>query len=153
MVKLLGEWQLFLHGTPYEWQTTGNGVTQVLINGIDQTANIIASQLGLLNSKGMENFVLMQVSGVQDLEDYMHVVSTLQHLTSVVKVSVSDTTNDMLLLKIKIASGLEDLADVLKFVFHSVVEMTPLPAGLDRQLYFIDGKQVHRARKASINDA
>lgn len=38
----------------------------------------------------MENFVLIQVIDVQNLEDYVRVVLTLKHLIPVLKVLVSD---------------------------------------------------------------
>lgn len=129
--ELQGEWQLFLNGTPYEWQTTGNDIMQVVMNGVDRAADMMASQFSLLNSKNMENFVLMQVRGVQNLEDYVHVISTLKHLRPVVKVSVSDMTNDMLLLKITIAGSLEDLVNALKCVSHLAVETAPPSARLN----------------------
>ncbi|PNT88474.1 DUF2066 domain-containing protein [Coxiella burnetii] len=123
--QLQGEWQLFLNGTPYEWQTSGANVVQVVNNGIDRAADMMANQFATLDSKGMGSLATMQVTGVKTLDDYVHVVSTLKHLTPVAKVSVSDMNADMLLLKIKTIGNLDDLVKSLKSVSHLVAETAP----------------------------
>ena len=129
--QLQGEWQLFLNGTLYEWQTTGIDVTQVVINSIDRAADMMANQFATFDSKGMENLITMEVTGVQTLDDYVRVVSLLKHLSPVIKVSVSDMNTNMLLFKIKMAGNLEDLVTALKSVSHLVTESTPSQKSLE----------------------
>ncbi|WP_304985555.1 DUF2066 domain-containing protein [Coxiella-like endosymbiont] len=130
--QLQGEWQLFLNGTPYEWQTTGTDVTQVITNGIDRAADMMANQFAtFVDGKGMENLITMEVTGVQTLNDYVHVVSLLKHLSPVMKVSVSDMNADMLLLKIKTSGNLEDLVKALKSTSHLIAEGASSQPGLE----------------------
>lgn len=125
---LQGEWQLFLKGTSYEWQTIGTDVNQVVINGVDRAIDMMANQFATFDSKGMENLVTMKVSGVQNLNDYVHVVLLLKHLSPVIKVSVSKMNTNVLFLKVITAGNLEDLVKALKTVPHLIKE--PSSSGL-----------------------
>ncbi|WP_102156656.1 DUF2066 domain-containing protein, partial [Coxiella-like endosymbiont] len=79
--RFQGEWRLFLNGTHYEWQTTGIDLTQVVMHGINRAADMILNQFAIFDKKGIENLITMEVNGVQTLDDYVHMVSLLKHLS------------------------------------------------------------------------
>lgn len=120
-----GEWRLFLNGTHYEWQTTGIDLTQVVMHGINCAADMILNQFAIFDKKGIENLITMEVNGVQTLDDYVHMVSLLKHVSPVMKVSVIEMSADVLLLKIKTAGNVEDLVKALKFVSNLIAEDAP----------------------------
>ncbi len=120
-----GQWKLFLNGTPYEWQTTASSVAQVVINGVDRAADLMASQLAVLDSKNRQRIVTMQVNGVNNLNDYVHVIAELKKLTPVSEVAVSDMGANTVLLKIKTVGGTDELVNALKSASHFVAEAAP----------------------------
>src|SRR3989338_9968810 len=63
-----GEWQLLLNGTPYEWQTTGTDISQVVTNGLERAADMMANQLATLENVNSQRMVVMKISGVEDLD-------------------------------------------------------------------------------------
>jgi hypothetical protein len=109
-----GEWRLVLNGTPYEWQTSGVNTAQVVRNAIDRAADMMVNQLAPVGGKNLENTVTLQISGVQNLHDYVDVVAALKKLTPVAEVTVSDMSNNMLLLKVKMVGGVDELVGALK---------------------------------------
>lgn len=120
-----GEWQLLLHGTPYEWQTSGANVVQAVTNGINQAADMMANQLATIDSTSLQSTLTMQIDGVASLNDYVHVVAVLRHLTVVSKVTVSDMQNDTLLLKVNVVGGADGLVNALKIVQHLTAHAAP----------------------------
>jgi hypothetical protein len=109
-----GEWRLVLNGAPYEWQTTGADVSQVVINGIDRAADMMVNQLATIGGKNLQNTITMQINDVQNLNDYVHVVAELKKLTPVADVAVSDMSNNTLLLKVKTIGSVDELVSALK---------------------------------------
>lgn len=109
-----GEWRLTLNGVPYEWQTSGATISQVVINGLDRAADMMANQLAAVGGKNTQSLVTMQISNVNNLDDYVHVIAELKKLTPVADVVVSDMSNNRLLLKVKSVGGAEQVAGALK---------------------------------------
>lgn len=123
--ELMAEWELLLHGTPVEWQTSGTDINQVVENGIERAVDMMVNRLATIESKKMQSTVVMKVSGVKNLNDYVHVVAALRSLTPVARVIVSDMSDDCLQLVIHTASSEEGLVNVLKNVPHLTIESAP----------------------------
>ncbi len=124
-----GEWQLFLNGLSYEWQSSGADVMQVVTNGINRVSDLMANQLGTLDTKGMQRVVTMRVSGVQNLNDYVHMIAELKKLTPVVDVAVSDMGSNAVLLKVKTIGDRDNLASALNSASGFVAESSPTSLG------------------------
>ena len=120
-----GEWKLFLNDTPYEWQTSGTNIKQVAINGLQQAADMMANQLATINSKNLQSVVMLRISGVENLDDYVHVVAALRHLTVVSKVTVNDMNNNTLLLQVSAISDVDAVVNALRAVDHLTAETAP----------------------------
>ncbi len=131
-----GEWKLLLNGTPYEWQTNGMSVEQVITNGINQAADMMANQLATIDSKNLQSTVMLQISGVENLDDYVHVVAALRRLADVSKVTVNDMSNDILLLEVNAAGGSSGLVSALKMVDHLTAEAAPADVGTNQANLF-----------------
>jgi len=124
-----GEWKLFLNDTPYEWQTSGASIKQVANNGLQQAADMMANQLATINSKSLQSVVMLQISGVENLDDYVHVVAALRRLTVVSKVTVNDMNNNTLLLQVRATSDVDSLVNALRAVNHLTTQAAPSDAG------------------------
>ena len=134
--QLVGEWKLVLNGTPYEWQSSGADLTQVVTNAMDRAADMMANQLSAVDSQGLQSTVIMQVSGVNDLDDYVHVVDNLRRLTPVSTVVVSDMSNNLLLLKVSVSGGVNGLMEALKNSQNLVLQAAPADVGLHQATLF-----------------
>ena len=123
---MVSEWELLLHGTAIEWQTSAPNMNQVVVNGIDRAVDMMVNRLATMDSKHMQSTVTMKVTGVHNLNDYVHVVAALRRLTPVTQVTVSDMGNNALELVIHAAGGKEGLVNVLKDVPHFTAETAPM---------------------------
>lgn len=126
--QMESEWRLVLNGTPYEWQTTGSDLTQVVVNGLDRAADMMANQLAAIGSKAMENTVTLQIDGVQDLNDYSHVIEALKKLTPVVDVTVNDMSGSTLQLQVKTIGSVDQLVSALQDAANFVSMAAPAEA-------------------------
>lgn len=127
--QLEGEWRLVLNGAPYEWQTSGADVTQVVINGIDRAAEMMVNQLATVGGKNLQNTVTMQINDVKNLDDYVHAVAELKKLNPVSDVSVSDMSNNTLLVKIQTIGNVDELVSALKNSTAFAVSTAPTTGG------------------------
>lgn len=111
---LVANWKLILDGAPYQWQKEGDDVGTLLREGINDAANMMANRFATLTNKALESNVLLQVSGVEGLQDYSQVLSRLRHLMPVSAVNVVDLSQERLLLNVNVSGGSEALAQALK---------------------------------------
>ena len=123
-----GEWQLLLNGTPFEWQTSAANTHQVISNGINRAADMMANQLATIDSKNLQRTVMMSVNNVQNLDDYAHVVAELRQLATISKVTVDDMSNNTLLLELDTTGSTNALFNSLKQT-HLSANAAPTDAG------------------------
>ncbi len=107
-------WRFVLNKTTSRWKTHGEGSGAALTAGINRLANMMASRYAAMDSKNLQSQIIMQVDGVNNLEDYGAVLSALRHLPIVSHVAIQDTHNDVMLLAIKVAGGEAPLVSALK---------------------------------------
>lgn len=111
---LAGEWQLYFHGQRYEWQSSGQTVSQVITNTIDRMTEMLAAKSVVADINKIQQEVLLHVSGIQNLQDYVDVLADVKKLKPVMRAEVSDMTADTVVLKIQTAGGVSALQDALK---------------------------------------
>ncbi len=111
--NLSDQWQFMLNGDPYQWQSNGTTNVQIISAAINQTANLMANQLAVIEPDQSNATVMIQVDGVSDLSDYAKIMSSLKKLAPVNSVSVAKINAQGVLLKVVSAGGSNSLAQAI----------------------------------------
>ncbi len=131
------QWVLLINGSPQEWQASANSQAALMAAGINNTADTLASQFAALDNQNLQSVVKIAVSNVSDLDDYAKVLRYLKRLPSVSKVSVSDMSDNGLLLQVSITGNLQTFQNTLhsrkKLIAIQPATTTVSP---DAMLYF-----------------
>ncbi len=114
--QLTAQWKLLLDGAPYTWQSTGDDVAKLLRAGLNSAADMMANRLATLANPNLQSQVLMQVQGINSLQDYSTILKKLKQLAPVSSVKVVDMGQHDLLLSVAVAGGSETLAQALKMI-------------------------------------
>ncbi|OGO90082.1 MAG: hypothetical protein A3F10_05280 [Coxiella sp. RIFCSPHIGHO2_12_FULL_42_15] len=111
LVAVLNEtqihWKFYSKGSATEWTTNDKDLQLSLIAGFDRLLEELASHYALVKAPNLQNTVLLEVTGVHDLDEYLQVVHTLEHLTPVSRVILKNMTVDRLLFEVD-TTGSED---------------------------------------------
>ncbi len=83
-------WRLLLEDGRHEWLDQAEGLDAVLLAGVHESADLLASRFGGFSGATVADRVEVNVSGIQSLRDYAR---TLQYLDSLDEVSRVDVTN------------------------------------------------------------
>lgn len=134
--KELAEWRWVLNGSPMAWQSTADSATQAISEGMDKAADMMAGQLATLSTSPVETQLVLQVSGVEDLNDYVHVVDALRRLDKVSQVHVADMENSTLVVDLRVAGQQDELVSELRAVKHLSTEAESANLGTPADLYY-----------------
>lgn len=77
-------WHLEVAGRPSSWSDSNPQLSQLAQQGIDDTADQLASRFAVARGSGSANTVSISVSGVDSLADYARLSAYLEGLTAVV---------------------------------------------------------------------
>ncbi len=83
-------WRLLLEDGRHEWLDQAEGLDAVLLAGVHESADLLASRFGGFSGATVADRVEVNVTGIQSLRDYAR---TLQYLDSLDEVSRVDVTN------------------------------------------------------------
>jgi len=83
-------WRLLLEDGRHEWVDQGKGLDAVLLAGVQEIADLLASRFGGFAGTTVASGVEVNVTGIRSLRDYAR---TLQYLDSLDEVSRVDVTN------------------------------------------------------------
>ncbi len=83
-------WRLLLEDSRDEWLDQGEGLDAVLLAGVEESADLLASRFGGFAGTTVASGVQVNVTGIRSLRDYAR---TLQYLDSLDEVSRVDVTN------------------------------------------------------------
>ncbi len=83
-------WRLLLEDGRHEWLDQAEGLDAVLLAGVHESADLLASRFGGFSGAGAASGVEVNVTGIRSLRDYAR---TLQYLDSLDEVSRVDVTN------------------------------------------------------------
>lgn len=108
-----GRWLLLLNDTPYQWRNKADTQGGLIRLAINDMVNLMANQLAVTDTKALQTSVTIDVSNVQNLDDYAKVLQAVRHLSPVAGVSIKDMDGSDLLLSVKIVGGEQALADAL----------------------------------------
>lgn len=83
-------WRLLLEDGRHEWLDQGEGLDTVLLAGVHESADLLASRFGGFSGTAVADRVEVSVTGIRSLRDYAR---TLRYLGSLDEVSRVDVTN------------------------------------------------------------
>jgi hypothetical protein len=102
-------WQLEVAGKPSNWSDSRQELAVLAQQGIDDTADILASRFAVSQSGGNLNAVSISVSGVDSLTDYARLGDYLAGLTAVVAVQVEKLAGNNVQYALQLNGSLQDL--------------------------------------------
>ena len=102
-------WHLDVAGKPSAWSDSQQQLGKLSQQGIDDTADILASRFAVTRGGGNLNTVSISVSGVDSLSDYARLSAYLRGLTAVVDVQVAQVAGAEIDYALKLSGSLEDL--------------------------------------------
>lgn len=102
-------WQLDVAGKPSSWSDSRQELAVLAQQGIDDTADILASRFAVSQSGGNLNTVTISVTGVDSLTDYARLGDYLAGLTAVVSVQVEKLAGNTVEYALQLNGSLPDL--------------------------------------------
>lgn len=106
-------WQLVLNQTSFQWKSISRSLADSLPGDMNQLLDKLANHYATMSSNNLQDEVLLRVSGVNGLTDYVRVVNVVKHLAGVEGVHVKDMSQNNLLLQVNVAGGEESLRSVM----------------------------------------
>lgn len=116
------QWRLYLNGSIMEWQTNGANTEQTLMNGMERALDMLVTQLGIIESKGLQSIIDLHINDVHNLKDYAQVLDEIKNMTPVSEVTVRRVSENRLTLRIKLSGGVDVLSTALNTSEHFVAE-------------------------------
>lgn len=102
-------WHLEVAGQPSSWSDSRQQLAVLAQQGIDDTADILASRFAVSQAGGNLNAVNISVSGVDSLTDYARLGDYLTGLTAVVGVQVQKVAGNTVQYALQLNGSLQDL--------------------------------------------
>ena len=117
-------WQLEVAGKSSSWSDSRQQLAMLAQQGIDDTADILASRFAVSQTGANLNSVSITVTGVDSLADYARLGDYLAGLTAVVAVQVQKVAGNDIQYALQLNGSLQDLTQTVSI--GTVLE--PLPA-------------------------
>lgn len=108
------QWLLIANSDSKQWDSKGSDANEAVANGLNESANCLAKQLmpsSGNNAKTQE--LLMQVSDVQNLDDYAKISDYLNQLSFIKHVGLAGVTNNGMIFELKIVGDKQQLIQAL----------------------------------------
>ena len=102
-------WYMDVGGKTASWSDSRQQLDVLLQQGMDDTADQLASRFAVANSGGSTTVVSISVDGVHSLAAYARINQYLASLTSVVGVQVEQLTGSQVQYSLQLNGGLQDL--------------------------------------------
>jgi hypothetical protein len=116
-------WHLDVAGQPSSWSDSRQQLDRLAQQGIDDTADILASRFGVSQAGGNPDTVNILVTGVDSLTDYSRLSDYLSGLTAVVDMQVARVAGTEIQYALQLNGSLQDLTHTV--TIGTVLE--PLP--------------------------
>ncbi|MDH5573633.1 MAG: DUF2066 domain-containing protein, partial [Gammaproteobacteria bacterium] len=98
-------WTLYNNSRREDWEAHAESLIEVLIPGIDNTANSLAQQFTQSTIEESDSFVLVQILGVNNLASYNKATSYLASLTAVSDLQPYKVSRDNVIYKLHTRRG------------------------------------------------
>jgi hypothetical protein len=128
-------WRLLLEGGRHEWLDQGEGLDAVLLAGVHEGADRLASRFGGVTDTTVASGVEVNVTGIRSLRDYARTLQYLDALDEVSRVDVTSVNRDSVSFRVDARGGRETVRQVIA-LGHILVEdaQGDLNAGLSYRL-------------------
>ena len=120
------QWFLQFNDQPMQWSSEGNNINSLSHAALAQASDLLANQLAVLDTQSLQSDVTIAVLNVNTLMDYVNVQNFLQKISAIASVSVEDTGNAEMILKLHILGGEQALIRALE----SSSKLVAVPATL-----------------------
>jgi hypothetical protein len=102
-------WHLEVAGKPSSWSDSRQQLATLAQQGIDDTADVLASRFAVSQTGGNLNTVTISVTGVDSLADYARLGDYLASLTAVVAMQVEKVAGSEIQYGLQLNGSLQDL--------------------------------------------
>ena len=128
-------WRLLLEDGRHEWVDQGEGLDAVLLAGVHEGADRLASRFGRVTDTTVASGVEVNVTGIQSLRDYARTLQYLDALDEVSRVDVTSVDSESVSFRVDARGGRETVRQVIA-LGHTLVEdgQEDLNAGLSYRL-------------------
>lgn len=106
-------WRLLLEDGRREWIDQGEGLDAVLLAGINESADRVASRFGGFTGTTTASGVEVNVTGVRTLGDYARALAYLGSLDQVSRVDVTSVASDRVSFRLDARGGREGVRQVI----------------------------------------
>jgi hypothetical protein len=106
-------WRLLLEDGRHEWIDQGQGLDAVLLAGINESADLLASRFGGFTGTTTATGVEVSVTGIRSLGDYARTLKYLDSLDQVSRVDVTSVDGDGVSFRLDARGGREGVRQVI----------------------------------------
>jgi len=107
-------WHLEVAGKPSAWSSSSQQLSVLAQQGIDDTADMLASRFAVVRGSGRAGSVSIAVSGVDSLADYARLNAYLKGLTAIVAVQVERVAGAEINYALRLNGTLDDLTRTVR---------------------------------------
>ena len=120
-------WHLEVAGRPSAWSDSSQQLDTLSQQGIDDTADLLASRFAVARGGGNANTVSISVSGVDSLNDYARLSAYLKGLTAVVDVQARRVAGAEIDYALQLNGSIDDLTRTVSIgtVLEPIISETP----------------------------
>jgi uncharacterized protein len=106
-------WRLLLDDGRHEWVDEGEGLDAVLLAGVHESADLLASRFGGFTGVTAASGVPINVTGIRSLRDYARALKYLGSLDRVSRVDVIQVNSDSVSFRVDARGGRETVRQVI----------------------------------------
>ncbi len=106
-------WRLLLEDGRHEWVDQGEGLDAVLLAGVQEIADLLASRFGGFTGTTVASGVVVNVTGIRSLRDYARALQYLDSLDEVSRVDVTNVKSGSVSFRVDARGGRETVRQVV----------------------------------------
>ncbi|GMQ76810.1 MAG: DUF2066 domain-containing protein [Gammaproteobacteria bacterium] len=106
-------WRLLLEGGRDEWLDQGEGLDAVLLAGVEESADLLASRFGGFAGTTVASGVDVNVTGIRSLRDYARTLRYLDSLDEVSRVDVTKVKSGSVSFRVDARGGRDTVRQVI----------------------------------------
>ncbi len=117
IVQIKEQWTIYgllLHrGRTHSWEQQYDSLDAALMGSIDTTTDTIANQYAVLEDSMLRNELLISVTDIEQIDEYVHLMNYLQNLTSIHSVNVARVNASTVQLRINLIGEQEAMLQAI----------------------------------------
>ena len=120
-----GRYVLYSGAAPHRFTTRGSSSTEVLARAVDAVTNHLAGKLAAVETATADNVITIEVSNLQNFDDYLSMSAGLRRLSMVRKVAPQRIDDTTAVINLEVIGQVNNLLEALK------LEDNLRPEGID----------------------